>query len=168
LKTSKTHVHSEDEKAVSSTPQLLSLLTLFFSGAAGLIYQVAWAKALGLVLGHTTDAVATVLAVFMAGLAAGSAYLGRWGQHHAHPIALYARIEFLVAATAALSLAGLARAVRSLYVAAYPAVGGSQPLLLALRFFSTTVVLFIPTFLMGGTVPILVPSLARDSAELSI
>src|ERR1700726_1059589 len=96
-------------------PKLVGILTcFFFSGAAGLIYQVAWAKALGLVFGHTTYAVATVLAVFMAGLAAGSAYLGRWGERHAQPLALYARIEFLVAATAALSLVGLA-GVRALY-----------------------------------------------------
>ena len=149
-------------------PKLVGVLTCFFlSGAAGLIYQVAWAKALALIFGHTAYAVATVLAVFMAGLAAGSAYLGRWGGQHARPVALYARIEFLVAITATLSLAGLA-AVRTLYVTAYPAAGGSPPLLLALRFLGTTLVLFIPTFLMGGTFPVLVSSVARDSAQLGI
>jgi spermidine synthase len=52
-----------------SPPKLVGILTcFFFSGAAGLIYQVAWAKALALIFGHTTYAVATVLAVFMAGL----------------------------------------------------------------------------------------------------
>ena len=51
---------------------LLSILSCFFlSGAAGLIYQVAWSKALGLIFGHTAYAIAMVLAVFMAGLAAG-------------------------------------------------------------------------------------------------
>lgn len=148
-------------------PNLRLILTCFFlSGAAGLIYQVAWAKALGLVFGHTAYAVATVLAVFMAGLAVGSAYLGGWGERHGQPLALYARIEFLVAATGALSLAGLA-VVRSLYITAYPVLGGSQPLLLGLRFFGATVVLFLPTFLMGGTLPILIVSVARNSAELS-
>jgi spermidine synthase len=49
------------------------LLCFFLSGAAGLIYQVAWGKALGLVFGHTVYAIATVLAVFMGGLALGSA-----------------------------------------------------------------------------------------------
>src|SRR6266446_10817299 len=34
-------------------------LCFFFSGAAGLIYQVAWSKALGLIFGHTAYAVAT-------------------------------------------------------------------------------------------------------------
>src|ERR1700730_2195272 len=62
LKTSKIYVHSADENAVSATPKLLSILACFFSGAAGLIYQVAWAKALVLVFGQTTYAVATALA----------------------------------------------------------------------------------------------------------
>lgn len=49
-----------------------------------------------------------------------------------------------------------------------PSVRGLQSLLLALRFFGATVVLFIPTFLMGGSLPILVRGITRNSAELSI
>jgi hypothetical protein len=49
-----------------------------------------------------------------------------------------------------------------------PSVRGLQSLLLALRFFGATVVLFIPTFLMGGTLPILVRGITRNSAELGI
>ena len=56
------------------------LLCFFLSGAAGLIYQVAWGKALGLVFGHTVYAIATVLAVFMGGLALGSAWWGAAAQ----------------------------------------------------------------------------------------
>jgi len=145
---------------------LLAILGCFFcSGAAGLIYQVAWVKALGLIFGHTVFAIATALAVFMAGIGVGSLYLARWGEQHAKPVVLYARIEFLVAATGALSLAGLP-GVSWLYGALYPTVGGSQTLLLALRFLGAAVVLFIPTFLMGGTFPILVRSITRQSAEL--
>src|SRR5204863_9602714 len=96
---------------------LTILACFFFSGAAGLIYQVAWSKALGLIFGHTVYAISTVLAVFMAGLAAGSAYIGRWAEDHANPTALYARLELLVGASGALSLAGLA-AVRWLYLVA--------------------------------------------------
>ena len=41
----------------------------FLSGATGLIYEVLWARMLGLVFGATTLAVSTVLAAFMGGLA---------------------------------------------------------------------------------------------------
>jgi spermidine synthase len=141
------------------------LLCFFFSGAAGLIYQVAWSKALGLIFGHTAYAVATVLAVFMGGLAAGSAWLGQWSESRERPIALYGWIELGVAATGAVSLAGLA-GVRAVYIAAYPYASGHGASLLALRFTGAAIVLFLPTFLMGGTLPVLVRGLARDSAGL--
>src|SRR5579862_4058251 len=95
----------------------LVLICFFLSGAAGLIYQVAWGKALGLIFGHTAYAVATVLAVFMAGLAAGSAWLGRWSERRPRPLALYGWLEIGTAVTGALSLLGLA-GVRTAYFAA--------------------------------------------------
>jgi spermidine synthase len=144
---------------------LVLLLCFFLSGCAGLIYQVAWTKALGLVFGHTVYAIATVLAAFMGGLAAGSAFLGRWGERHSRPVALYGWIELLIAITGAVSLLGI-NIVRSLYLATYHIASGSTPLLVALRFLASIIVLFVPTFLMGGTLPILTRGLSRTSAEL--
>ncbi len=143
------------------------MLCVLLSGAAGLIYQVAWTKALGLVFGHATYAIATVLAAFMAGLAVGSAYLGRWSERRppAGLVRLYSQMELICAVSGALSLAALV-AVRALFVAAYPLAGGWQPLLVLLRFVGASVVLFVPTFLMGGTLPILVSALTRSSDEL--
>src|SRR5260221_2552258 len=65
----------------------VSLVCVFFSGAAGLIDQVVWSKALGLIFGHTAYAVATVLAVFMTGLASGSAWIGGRGERWNQPLA---------------------------------------------------------------------------------
>ena len=142
------------------------LVCFFFSGAAGLIDQVVWSKALGLIFGHTAYAVATVLAVFMAGLASGSAWIGQQSERWDRPIAVYGWLELGVAATAAISLAGLA-GVRAAYVAAYPYAAGNGAILLALRFVGSALVLFLPTFLMGGTLPVLVRGLTRSAAELS-
>jgi spermidine synthase len=156
-----------DPREKRKPDQLSGVLGCFFlSGAAGLVYQVAWGKALGLIFGHTAYAVATVLAVFMAGLACGSVFLWRWIKTHTEPILLYSRMELLVAAAGALSLGGLA-CVRWLYVSAYAHVGQMGTLLLALRFFGAAVVLFVPTFLMGGTLPVLVQGVTRSRAELS-
>ncbi|HWQ03066.1 MAG TPA: fused MFS/spermidine synthase, partial [Candidatus Nitrosotenuis sp.] len=140
-------------------------LCFFLSGAAGLIYQVAWGKALGQVFGNTVYAIATVLAVFMGGLALGSAYLGRISERVNNPVALYGWIEMIIAGAGALSLAGLAL-VRQIYFAAYQEFSGSMITLLALRFFGAAIVLLLPTFLMGGTLPILVQGLTLSSAEL--
>lgn len=140
-------------------------LCFFLSGAAGLVYQVAWSKSLGLIFGNTVYATATVLAVFMGGLAFGSAVLGRWAESRADAIALYGWIELLVAATGALSLVGLA-GVRALYLGAHPLLGGSTAALVGLRFLGAALVLFLPTFMMGGTLPILVKGVTRSSEEL--
>src|SRR2546425_10609303 len=66
-----TKIPSENSAAPDSA--LLRLqLCFFLSGAAGLIDQVVWTKALGQLFGYSAYAVATVLAGFMGGLALGS------------------------------------------------------------------------------------------------
>lgn len=148
-------------------PSLLPILACFFlSGAAGLIYQVAWGQALGLIFGHTAYAISTVLAVFMAGLTAGSIYIGRWAAPRADSVSLYVRLELLIAVSGVFSLAGLLGA-HYLDLALYPLVSGLPPLPLLLRLIGVAIVLFIPTFLMGGTFPVLVQGLTRHSAELA-
>src|ERR1700739_1770500 len=167
LNASPESVSVKAEPAHASRRYLLpALLTCFlFSGAAWLIDQVVWGKALGLIFGHTAYAVATVLAVFMGGLAAGSAWLGPRGERWSHPIAAYGWLELGVAATAAASLAGLA-GVRAIYVAAYPYAAGNAAVLLVLRFAGSAIVLFLPTFLMGGTLPVLGRGLTRNAEGL--
>ena len=102
------------------------LVCFFLSGAARLIYEVAWTKSLGLLFGHTVYASATVLAVFMAGLAAGSAWLSQRTVRVRRQIALYGWIELGVATTGAASLAGLS-GVRRLYYDLYLLVSHSEP-----------------------------------------
>ena len=142
-------------------------ICFFLSGAAGLIYEVAWGKAFGLMFGHTAYAAAAVLAMFMGGLAAGGIWLGRWSERWARPIASYGWLEVGTAVTAAASLTGLA-AVRWAYFAAYPYASEHSSVLLSVRLIGAAVLLFVPTFLMGGTLPVLVRGLTRDSAELGL
>src|SRR5262252_5097022 len=49
------------------------------SGAAALVYEVAWTRLLTLQMGHTVAAASTVLAAFMGGLAGGAWIAGRFG-----------------------------------------------------------------------------------------
>ena len=50
----------------------------FFSGAAGLIYQVVWVRQFGNVFGNTVYSASLVIAVFMCGLGVGSYLAGIW------------------------------------------------------------------------------------------
>jgi spermidine synthase len=139
------------------------LFCFFLSGAAALIYQVLWTKALGLTFGHTAYALATVLAVFMGGLAAGSKWLGRWSDSRPRPLATYGWLELAVALSGAVSLAGIA-GVRVVYHL-LATEQSSAMWLLAVRFLGACAVLFVPTFFMGGTLPMLVRALELRSAE---
>ena len=69
------------------------LATVFIaSGFAGLVYQVVFAKALGLTFGSTANAATVVLATYMGGLAIGS-WLGGVLAKRIDPVKGYAIAE---------------------------------------------------------------------------
>ena len=55
------------------SPLIPFLLASLCSGCAALLNQILWTRILSLVFGSTVEAVSAVTAVFMAGLALGSA-----------------------------------------------------------------------------------------------
>jgi len=99
-----------------------------------------------------------VLAVFMAGLAISSVWLGIKSEKARRPIALYGWVELGIALTGAASLPGLA-CVRWIYYTLYPHVGHSAAFLLVFRGAGAALILIVPSFLMGGTLPILIRGL---------
>jgi spermidine synthase len=137
---------------MSALPPRRIAAFLFVSGLCALAYQTVWLRQLRLIFGASTAASAAVLAVFMAGLGAGSIALGRRADRAANPLLLYARLEIGIALCAA-ATPWLMAAARSLYVA----VGGTQALGAlggaVARLVLTALVLGPPTFLMGGTLP---------------
>src|SRR6187402_1197164 len=126
----------------------------FGSGAAALLYQTAWLREFRLVFGSTTAASAAVLGIFMGGLGLGSALLGRRVETQARPLAFYARLEMLIAISAAVT-----PALIWLIRAGYVALGGTLMLGIGLgtivRLLLAAVALLAPTFFMGGTLPAL-------------
>src|SRR4029453_2624469 len=90
-------------------------LCFIFSGATGLIYEVLWARMLGLVFGATTLAVSTVLAAFMGGLALGSELAGKFASRNRRPFSAYGWLEIGIAVYAVL-VQFLFRWVDHLYV----------------------------------------------------
>ena len=79
------------------------------SGAAAMIFEIAWTRALSLVIGSSTYAFTSVLVVALVGIAGGSAvYAWRWGARPAGLAALGA-IEAGVGVSAALALLGFER-----------------------------------------------------------
>jgi spermidine synthase len=125
---------------------------VFGSGLCALLYQTTWLRELRLVFGSSTAASAAVLGIFMAGLGAGSALLGRRAEGKTRPLAFYAKLEFLIAASAAVT-PGLIWMIRALYVALGGTLAMGDIAGTIIRLLFATIVLGTPTFLMGGTLP---------------
>lgn len=125
---------------------------LFGSGLCALIYQTAWMRQFRLIFGASTLATAAVLAIFMGGLGLGSAILGRRADNHPNPLRLYGNLELLIALSAALSQP-LLWLIGKLYIALGGSVVMGLVLATVVRLILSTLVLAIPTILMGGTLP---------------
>ena len=139
---------------------------LVLSGAAGLIYQVAWVRLLGLAFGVTVFAISTVLAAFMAGLAIGSVVGGRRADAVQRPLRAYGLVELGVGLTA-LATPLAFRALQDVYAATAQVVDPAQAPLFAgaLRAVLAFALLLVPTTLMGATLPLAVRAARQVRVE---
>ncbi len=144
---------------------MLRLAVLFFlSGIAGLIYQILWLRLLSLTFGVTVYAATTVLAAFMAGLGAGSVLGGRLAQRVSNPLLYFGLAELLIGVSALATPMALAAAT-DLYAAFHASMDVTPALLVALRFLCSLVVLFVPTTLMGASLPLLTRASLDDDTQ---
>ncbi len=139
-------------------------LIFVVSGAAGLVYELIWVRQLYEVFGSTIHSVTTVVAAYMGGLGLGAWLLGRRADRQARPIVLYGLLEI------AIGLFGLAspwvvRGIGAGYLDVARALGPGLWAGTAIKFVFAFVVLLVPTFLMGGTLPVLTRAFARDRSE---
>jgi spermidine synthase len=133
------------------------LSTVFFlSGAAALIYQVAWERVLYVIFGINTEAVTVLVTAFLLGLGIGS-IVGGWiskkpGCRH---LRWFAAAELGVATFGAIS------------IPFYHAVGSVT---LGMGRAPTAIITFLlvlaPTLLMGATLPLLVTYAVKRSGNV--
>jgi spermidine synthase len=144
------------------------LLAVLVSGGAGLMYQTIWIRRLGFVFGNTTLSVSIVLSSFFFGMAAGSRWFGKRADDSKSPIKLYRNLEIGIA-LAALLVAVLLPALNSVYVGLYRSVFGRSLLLVGIAKFGLTFLLLsIPTFLMGGTLPVMTKCYVRSKESFAV
>jgi spermidine synthase len=145
----------------------LGLVFLFFaSGLVTLVYEVLWARELGLLFGSTAHATATTLAIFFAGLATGAAYWGKRIAGHADPVRTYALLELGVAA-AALLYFGLIDVYDRIYPALAVAIVDRPEALVLLKLLLSFTLLFPASFCIGGTLPALGEALCAHGTDLA-
>jgi len=155
-------VTESSKNAYSSSTIYLIGLCFVLSGATGLIYEVLWARMLGLVFGATTLAVSTVLAAFMGGLALGSALAGKLAPRIRKPLSNYGWMEIGIAIYALL-VPFLFRWIDHVYALIWQQLQPGYFAFSLWRFLLSGLVLLVPTTLMGATLPVLSAALVRSS-----
>jgi len=130
------------------------------SGAAGLAYEVGWARAFALQLGAEVPVFTGLLAGFLGGLALGGWLGGRLAANSRRPLALFAALEAATAFSAILVLPAL-QWLSPLFAFFYRRhlETGSSFLLPAVGL--AALLVLPPTVLMGATFPALVEHLRR-------
>ncbi|MBF0316643.1 MAG: fused MFS/spermidine synthase [Nitrospirae bacterium] len=155
-------------------PKTLSDLKVYIiftvSGASALIYQIIWARWLGLVFGNTTISISIILGCFMLGMAIGSRLAGRL---------LHGKL--ITRMGSLMRVYGLLEIGIGLFAVAFPLflwlidlifsllLNDSSPAIygLTLRVILVFCGLLIPTSLMGATLPVLTDCLRLEGGTSS-
>ena len=146
-------------------PRLRILGTLFFlSGASSLILETLFTRLLSYTFGNTAYAASTVLAAFLGGLALGAYIIGKRVDSWRPTLIIYGTLELgigIYALFVPLLFAGLTHT----YVALYRLLSLGMAGATTVRFLLATVVIIIPSALMGGTLPALARMVAATRSE---
>jgi MFS family permease len=128
----------------------------FLSGFAALCYQIAWQRSLFGWFGVDLDSVSVIVSVFMLGLG-GGALIGGWlaDRFARARILSFSVIEMMIAVFGVVSLD---------VIDASGVLFSNQPLPVMIGI--TFLVLLVPTFAMGATLPILVTELTERSGNV--
>ena len=159
------------QKSKTNDPSIASLLVIFcffFSGIAGLIYQILWLRMIDKVVGSAPFAVATVLSVFMGGLALGSWLAGKRIDRissRRNLLFLYGTVEMAIGIYGVM-LPILISLVKPVYILAYNYLFLHFWLYRLFTFFGCSLLLLIPTTLMGVTLPVLCRFYVEDLGHI--
>ena len=137
------------------------------SGAAGLVYEVVWARQLVLVFGNTTQAVSAILTGFFGGMAIGAFVGGRIADRVRRGLLLYGCLEILVAIVA-IATPQIFSLIGTAYKASFSALDTTPVVLSLVRFGLALAALAPATVLLGATLPTLTRYLSRDGSHLSV
>src|SRR6516164_5275225 len=155
----KSHVsrarHTSDSVGSQGRRVTVLCAVLFLSGTGALIFETLWLRLSGLAFGNSVWAAALILSSFMAGMALGNALAASSRIHRWRPLHLYAVLELLVAFVGCTIVFGLP-VLGDLMRPLWQMLWNHQPMLLGLRFVVSSLILLLPTAVMGLTLPVII------------
>jgi spermidine synthase len=131
------------------------LLGTSLSGFAAMLYEVAWARALGLVFGSSVYAFGTMVLLFLLGISLGSALFARLRLTLPQTVAAFALVEAGIAA-AGLAGAALIPRLPLALMRAFPMIQHSFPLQELLRLLLAGLLILPAAVLFGVAFPAVV------------
>ena len=153
-----------DERAIGAA--LLVAGGLAVAGAASMIYEVAWTRALSLVIGSSTYAFTAMLLAFLLGLALGSAIFSRLLGARPVGLATFGLLQ-LGAGAAALGILPAFERLPDLVVRAL-AVSLAPGFVVVVQVLVAVGAMLAPTLLLGAGFPCAVQAAARGLARVGL
>jgi len=144
---------------------IILLIIFFFSGFAGLTYEIVWTRILSIIFGRTTVAVALVVAVYMAGLGLGSIYWGQRIDKEKNNIKIFSFLQFGIALSSFLIMI-LFLKMPDIFKFICQIFNATTETSMFLIFIISFAVLLVPTFMMGGTFPVMSKAFIKNSQEI--
>ncbi|MCE5252192.1 hypothetical protein LLG96_18475 [bacterium] len=144
------------------------LLTVFFlSGACALTYQVIWIRLFGLVFGGTVISMSVVVAAFMGGLALGSRLFGKYALKVKNCIRLYGILEIILGVAGLLVFGAISMLSRFIYSLPFDTHADTVTGVIV-RLVVSLLILLVPTFIMGGTLPVLIRAITQEKKDIIV
>ncbi len=134
------------------------------SGSASMIYEIAWTRALTLVIGSSTYAFSAMLLSFLVGIAAGSAWFARRATRAPVTPAWFATLQVGIAISAAMVFPLIDR-LPDVFLQGFR-ISQAPGFILALQVTLSVAVMLAPTFCIGATFPCVAQIFATDRARI--
>jgi len=159
-----------DSEQVKASPGLsrtekIVLVAFLMTGLAALAAEVLWTRVLTLVVGTTVYAIATMLTTFLLGLAVGSAVFARIAQRTRHPGRIFGCLVVAIGLTVFGSMVLFGR-LPYWYMSLYETMPKTWTNVIWVQFLLSVGLMIVPTFLMGGTFPLVARIYATDLARV--
>lgn len=142
----------------------LAILGLGLSGAASMMYEVAWTRALALVIGSSTYAFSTMLVAFLTGMALGSFLFSRLAGRLRVNSFLFGCLQLGIGVGALLVTPFFDR-LPEVFLQAFR-LSQSPGFVKAIQFSISAMAMLLPTLFMGATFPCVTQIASREMHRL--
>jgi spermidine synthase len=149
-----------------SRAEIITVLVGFaLSGFIALSYEVIWSRVLALIIGSSVYAFSIMLTTFLVGLAVGASVASRVVDRIRRPALAFALIETGVGVTSIIG-AYLFNDLPYVFVQLYRLVGSNSfGVILFARFLIASLVMILPTLLLGALFPLVVKTVSSGGGK---